>query len=52
MGVITVFLADDSVFVREGVQAMLARHKDLSIVGVAEDHDGLVEGAAAAAPDV
>jgi adenylate cyclase len=52
MGAITVFLADDSVFMREGVAAMLARQPDLTIVGVAEDHDGLVEGAEAAAPNV
>src|SRR5688572_23245999 len=31
---------------------MLARQPDLEIVGVAEDHDGLVAGAAAAAPNV
>jgi adenylate cyclase len=49
---ITVFLADDSVFIREGVSAMLARQPDLEIVGVAEDHDGLVNGAVAAAPNV
>jgi class 3 adenylate cyclase/DNA-binding NarL/FixJ family response regulator len=49
---ITVFLADDSVFIREGVAAMLARQPDLEIVGVAEDHDGLVAGADAAAPNV
>jgi adenylate cyclase len=49
---ITVFLADDSVFIREGVTAMLARQPDLEIVGVAEDHDGLVNGAVAAAPNV
>jgi class 3 adenylate cyclase/DNA-binding NarL/FixJ family response regulator len=52
MGVITVFLADDSVFIREGVMAMLKRQPDLEIVGVAEDHDGLVNGAEAAAPNV
>jgi class 3 adenylate cyclase/ActR/RegA family two-component response regulator len=52
MGVITVFLADDSVFIREGVTAMLQKQPDLEIVGVAEDHDGLVEGAEAAAPHV
>jgi class 3 adenylate cyclase/FixJ family two-component response regulator len=52
MGAITVFLADDSVFIREGVAAMLARQPDLTIVGVAEDHDGLVRGAEAAAPNV
>ncbi len=52
VGVITVFLADDSVFIREGVVAMLARQVDLEIVGTAEDHDGLVEGAEAFHPHV
>jgi class 3 adenylate cyclase/DNA-binding NarL/FixJ family response regulator len=52
MGMITVFLADDSVFIREGVAAMLARQADLQIVGMAEDHDGLVNGAEAAEPNV
>jgi class 3 adenylate cyclase/DNA-binding NarL/FixJ family response regulator len=49
---ITVFLADDSVIIREGVRAMLKREADLEIVGVAEDYDSLVEGAEAAAPQV
>lgn len=49
---ITVFLADDSVIIREGVRAMLAREKDLDIVGVAEDYDSLVAGAEAAEPQV
>ncbi|HVE45929.1 MAG TPA: adenylate/guanylate cyclase domain-containing protein [Acidimicrobiales bacterium] len=52
MQAITVFLADDSVLIREGVRAMLAREKDLEVVGVAEDYDGLVAGAVAAAPQV
>ncbi len=52
MGAITVFIADDSVFIREGVKAMLSRQPDLEIVGEAEDHDGLVNGAEAAAPNV
>ena len=52
MGSITVFVADDSVFIREGVKAMLSRQDDLEIVGEAEDHDGLVEGAEKAAPNV
>ena len=52
MGVITVFIADDSVFIREGVKAMLSRQADLEIVGEAEDHDGLVDGAESAAPNV
>ena len=41
---ITVFLADDSLFVREGVRALLASQPDLEVVGVAEDFDGLVAG--------
>jgi class 3 adenylate cyclase/ActR/RegA family two-component response regulator len=49
---ISVFLADDNVIVREGVRAMLARNADFDVVGVAEDYDTLVEGAAAAAPNV
>ena len=52
MGAITVFLADDSVIIREGVRAMLARDADVEVVGVAEDYDGLVAGAEAAQPDV
>jgi class 3 adenylate cyclase/CheY-like chemotaxis protein len=49
---ITVFLADDSIFVREGVRALLAAQPDLEVVGVAEDFDGLVAGAEAAEPQV
>jgi adenylate cyclase len=49
---ITVFLADDSVIIREGVRAMLQREADLDVVGVAEDLDGLIQGADAAAPQV
>ena len=52
MQAITVFLADDSVIIREGVRAMLAREPDLEVVGVAEDYDGLVAGADAAAAQV
>jgi class 3 adenylate cyclase/ActR/RegA family two-component response regulator len=51
-GTISVFLADDSVIIREGVGAMLRREPDLEVVGVAEDYDGLVAGADAAAPQV
>jgi class 3 adenylate cyclase/FixJ family two-component response regulator len=50
--VITVFLADDSLFVREGVRALLAMQPDLDVIGVAEDFDGLVDGASATRPDV
>ena len=49
---ITVFLADDSVLIREGVGAMLRREHDLDIVGVAEDHDGLIGGAIRSTPNV
>jgi adenylate cyclase len=52
MGPITVFLADDSVIIREGVRAMLSREADLEVVGVAEDHDTLVQGACEAMPQV
>jgi class 3 adenylate cyclase/ActR/RegA family two-component response regulator len=52
MGAITVFVADDSVFIREGVRAMLSRQHDIEVVGEAEDHDGLVDGAEALAPNV
>jgi class 3 adenylate cyclase/DNA-binding NarL/FixJ family response regulator len=49
---IRIFLADDSVIVREGVRALLARDADVEVVGVAEDFDGLVAGASATEPDV
>lgn len=51
-GVITVFLADDNLIVREGVRALIDRHKDLSVVGVAADFEGTVSGASDAAPHV
>ena len=49
---ITVFLADDSLLVREGVRALLAAQADLDVVGVAEDFDTLVAGAAELNPQV
>src|SRR5579864_8660835 len=49
---ITVFLADDNVIVREGVRALLGLTDDVEVVGVASDYDGLIEGAATAAPQV
>ncbi len=52
MAQITVFLADDSVFIREGVKAMLARQADIVVIGDAEDHDGLVSGVEATEPQV
>ena len=52
MGAITVFVADDSAIIRAGVAAMLKRDPDVEVVGMAEDYDSLVAGAAAANPDV
>src|SRR4051794_28750278 len=49
---ISAFLADDNIIVREGVRALLAREKDLEIVGVAGDYDELIAGAEAANPQV
>jgi len=52
VGAITVFLADDSVIIREGVRAMLRRDPDIEVVGVAEDYDTLIAGAEEANPAV
>src|SRR6266436_266827 len=49
---IRVFLADDNLIVREGVRALIDRHADLQVVGVAADYDGVVDGATAANPQV
>ena len=51
-GTIEVFLADDNLIVREGVRALIERHPDLTVVGVAADYDGTVSGATASAPHV
>src|SRR4249920_1273829 len=51
-GTITVFLADDNLIVREGVRALIDRHADLQVVGVAADYDEAVSGATAANPQV
>jgi adenylate cyclase len=51
-GTISVLLADDNLIVREGVRALIERHRDLEIVGVAADYDEVVQGAAALAPHV
>jgi class 3 adenylate cyclase/ActR/RegA family two-component response regulator len=50
--VITVFLADDNVIVREGVKALLGLEPDLEVVGTADDYATLVDGAVAAHPQV
>src|SRR5262252_8192993 len=49
---ISVFLADDNLIVREGVRALIERHADLRVVGVAADYDEVVAGATAAEPQV
>jgi adenylate cyclase len=49
---ITVFLADDNLIVREGVRALIQRNPDLTVVGMAEDYDGVIGGAATTNPQV
>jgi adenylate cyclase len=51
-GVISVFLADDNLIVREGVRSLIERQGDLQVVGVAADYDELVTGATASEPQV
>jgi class 3 adenylate cyclase len=50
--VIDVFLADDNLIVREGVRALIERHPDLRVVGLAADYDEVVRGAVEAEPQV
>jgi adenylate cyclase len=50
--IITVFLADDSLLVREGVRALLNLQPDLEVIGVAEDFDGVLKGTEATEPNV
>ena len=49
---ISVFLAEDTLLVREGVRALMELADDLEVVGVAGDFDGLVDGAEATQPQV
>src|SRR3984885_8014463 len=49
---IDVFLADDNLIVREGGRALIERHADLRVVGVAADYDEVIRGAAATVPQV
>jgi adenylate cyclase len=51
-GTISVLLADDNLIVREGVKALIERHQDLHIVGVAADYDEVVQGASDLEPQV
>jgi DNA-binding NarL/FixJ family response regulator len=46
-----VVLADDNALIRQGVAALLTEAADVEIVAVAQDAAGLLEAAAAAAPD-
>src|SRR3984885_388907 len=49
---IDVLLADDNLIVREGVRALIARHPDLRVVGVAADYDEVIQGALTCSPHV
>ena len=49
---IDVFLADDNLIVREGVRAIIERHADLRVVGMAADYDEVISGATATEPQV
>ena len=49
---IDVLLADDNLIVREGVRALIARHADLRVVGVAADYDEVIQGALTCTPHV
>jgi class 3 adenylate cyclase/ActR/RegA family two-component response regulator len=49
---IDVLLADDNLIVREGVRALIERHADLHVVGVAADYDEVVQGAVDCTPHV
>jgi adenylate cyclase len=51
-GTIDVLLADDNLIVREGVRALIERHADLRVVGVAADYDEVVQGAITCEPHV
>lgn len=49
---ISVFLADDSLLVREGVKAVMEFADDIEVVGTANDFDELVDGATDLHPQV
>jgi class 3 adenylate cyclase/ActR/RegA family two-component response regulator len=51
-GTIDVLLADDNLIVREGVRALIARHPDLRVVGVAADYDEVIQEALTCNPHV
>jgi DNA-binding NarL/FixJ family response regulator len=45
-------VADDNLLVREGVRALLCDQDDITVVGMAADHDELLKAVADTAPDV
>ena len=47
-----VVVADDNLLVREGVRALLSDQDDITVVGLAANHDELLATVAASAPDV
>ena len=49
---IGIFLGDDNLIVREGVRALIERHPDLRVVGMAGDFDGVVNGVSETRPQV
>lgn len=49
---ITVFLADDNLIVRAGVEALLELEEDVDVVGQAADYDELLSGAVETKPQV
>ena len=51
-GRITVFLADDNLIVRAGVQALLRAEPDIEVVGVAADQQELIAGVDETLPQV
>jgi DNA-binding NarL/FixJ family response regulator len=47
-----VVVADDNLFVREGVRALLNDQSDITVIGLAGDYDQLLAAVAESAPDV
>jgi DNA-binding NarL/FixJ family response regulator len=45
-------VADDNLLVREGVRALLSDQSDITVVGLAADHDELLDAVTSSAPDV
>jgi DNA-binding NarL/FixJ family response regulator len=52
MAVVRVVLAEDSLVVRAGVEALLGTFDDVEVVGVAASFDGLLDAVATSVPDV